>query len=121
MLSSSETFVQHYFWKYLDITINKEEYLFIKENFPVNPDIKGLLQRFGHIFKSDIDLNNYLFILSQLHGKLLDGFLIFYATLVYKYIGLGGPKPKTIGELDGFVGHDDNLMKMVLIGAHFYL
>lgn len=121
MLTSSETFVQHYFWKYLDITINKEEYLFIKNNFPTNPDIHKLLSRFDHIFASDADMQNYMFILSQLQDMLLQRFLMFYSILVYKHIGKISDKPKTIVELDEFIGDDDKLMQILLISAHYYL
>ena len=121
MLTSSETFVQHYFWKYLDITINKEEYLFIKNNFPTNPDIHKLLLRFDHIFASDADMQNYMFILSQLQDMLLQRFLMFYSILVYKHIGKISYKPKTILELDEFIGDDDKLMHILLISAHYYL
>ena len=124
---SSEAFVQHYFWKYLDMSINRAEYIFIKENYPVNDHVKRMINRFRHIFGTTRDCNNYAFVLSQMRGKLLVNFLVFYKTMVHRFVHDNQPHdviridPPTIEGLDKFVGDDVDLFRMVLISTHYFL
>lgn len=126
MLISSEAFVQQFFWKYLDISMNREEYLFVKESFPVDPHVARMTDRFATTFGTSRDRRNYAFVLSQLRGRVLDNFLVFYRTIVHKF-GADRPhaairiEPPTIEGLDRFVGHDEELFKMLLVSAHYFL
>lgn len=118
--------MQNYFWKYLDMSINRAEYIFIKENYPVNDHVECMMNRFRHIFGTSRDYNNYAFVLSQIQDKLLENFLVFYKTMVYMFVrdmshDVIRIDPVTIEGLDTFVGNDVDLFKMVLIAAHYFL
>tara|TARA_Y100000389_G_scaffold147858_1_gene146826 strand:- start:136 stop:516 length:381 start_codon:yes stop_codon:yes gene_type:complete len=126
MLISSEAFVQHYFWKYLDMSINRAEYMFIKESYPVNDHVERMINRFRHIFGTSRDYNNYAFVLSQMRDRLLENFLVFYKTMVHRFVHEKPHDdiridPATVEGLDKFVGDDVDLFKMVLISAHYFL
>ena len=126
MLISSEAFVRQFFWKYLDISINREEYLFVKESFPVDPHAERLTSRFADSFGTRRDRQNYAFVLSQLRGQVLHNFLVFYRTMVHKF-GTDRPHtairidPPTLDGLDRFVGEDGELFKILLVSAHYFL
>ena len=128
MLVSSETFVKHYFWKYLDISINKAEYVFVKDNCPVDADVCAMVNRFAHVFDSVRDIHNYTFVLSQLRDKLLSNFIVFYNIMVLRFVEgkrshrrVTQESPVTIKGLCDIVGNDEELFKMVLISAHYFL
>ena len=126
MLISSEAFVQQFFWKYLDISMNREECLFVMGSFPVDPDVERMTNRFAHSFGTTRDRRNYAFVISQLRGRVLDNFLVFYSTMVHKFTAARPHatiriEPRTLEGIDRFVGDDEELFKMLLVSAHYFL
>lgn len=127
MLVSSQDFVKNYMWKYVDITINKEELKILKKQKDYNPLIYSLFSKYQDIFVSEMDMENYLFIMSIIEDSLMNKFLIFtntnikrfYSNQIGKELELESKPILTLNNLDKFIDNDDKF-KLLLISLYYY-
>lgn len=130
MLVCSNDFAKGFLWKYVDITINKAEFNFLKHRTPNNRDFETLFNRFADVFCDPSDMHNYLFVVSIIEPFLLKSFLTFYSTNVQRFDALkaeeeeGELKTKlllgSVVELIEFIGTDDDKFKLLLISLYYY-
>jgi hypothetical protein len=126
MLVSSQDFVKNYMWKYVDITINKEELKILKKQKEYNPSIHSLFSRYRDIFVSEMDMENYLFVMSIIENSLMNKFLIFTETNIKRFYftqdstQMGKEESiLTLDDLDRLIDNEDKF-KLLLISLYYY-
>lgn len=121
MLTCSNEFAKGFLWKYVDITINKAEYTFLKNNTRYNTDFENLFNKFRHVFSESTDLYNYLFVVSIIEPFLFKSFLVFYSTNIQRfYNNIHYKKLASTEELIAYIGCDENKFKLLLISLYYY-
>lgn len=120
MLTSSTEFVKSYLWKYVDITINRTEIEMLRTKYTPNLIIESLFERFKDIFHDEIDVENYVFIISITERFHWNNFMIFYITFAKKFGLSENEKITTIGELDKYIDTDEHKFKLLLICLYYY-
>lgn len=124
MLVCSNDFAKGFLWKYVDMTINKAEFNFLKRRIPHNHDFETLFNKFAHVFYDPSDMHNYLFVVSIIEPFLLKSFMTFYSTNVQRFDELEGDNSYqclgSVIELIEFIGTDDDKFKLLLISLYYY-
>jgi hypothetical protein len=125
MLVCSNDFAKGFLWKYVDMTINKAEFNFLKHRTPHNRDFETLFNRFAHVFCDPSDIHNYLFVVSIIEPFLLKSFITFYSTNVQRFGELKTQNDNyrslgSVTELIEFIGTDDDKFKLLLISLYYY-
>lgn len=126
MLVCSNDFAKGFLWKYVDMTINKAEFNFLKHRTPHNRDFEALFNKFAHVFCDPSDMHNYLFVVSIIEPFLLKSFMTFYSTNVQRFEELKGDNNiyhhciGSVIELIEFIGTDDDKFKLLLISLYYY-
>lgn len=120
MIISSTEFLRNYLWKYVDMTINKEEYDVIVSRFEYkNTKLYKLFETFKDIVKDDLDIRNYIFIIYCIDNDYIDRFLIFYMMNI-RYMNLGETLLYSIDDVIEFVGEDRDRFKLLLISLYYF-
>lgn len=120
MITSSTEFLRNFLWKYVDMTINKEEYNILVSRFEYKTtNLYKLFERFRDVVQEEIDICNYIFILYCIENDYIDRFLIFYMMNV-RYLGQQGMELFSLDDLIDFVGKDKDRFKLFLISLYYY-
>jgi hypothetical protein len=121
MLICSNEFAKGYLWKYVDVTINKAEFCFLKNNTRYNTQFEELFKTFCQVFTDISDMYNYLFVISIVEPVLLKSFLIFYSTNIQRiYNNVNFKKIETIDGLVDYIREDEHKFKVLLISLYYY-
>lgn len=122
MLSSPEVLFKNYLWKYIDMSINKSEREYIKENCFYAPCIEDLFQRFDRYFESEEAKRCYMLILSSLDDFTIRRFFVYLRINVSRYDENWKETEllTDLYELDRFIGNNTKRFLILLLSIHFY-
>jgi hypothetical protein len=120
MLTSSTEFMKSFLWKYIDITINKSEMELLRTKYTQNLVIKSMFERFKDIFYDEIDIDNFVFIISIIEPCYWDNFMIFYITCAIKFEMTEKYKINTVEDLDKYIDTNERKFKLLLICLYYY-
>lgn len=121
MLSSSGDFLKCYLWKYVDISINKKDMVQLRNIIIVSEDLKELFNRFRNVLTNDLDVQNYVFVMSQIKDNIFVSFMTFYITYYQRCLNSSDKvKINNIKELSDFICYDEEKFKFLLISLYYY-
>jgi len=87
----------------------------------VSEDLKELFNRFRNVLTNDLDVQNYVFVMSQIKDNIFVSFMTFYITYYQRCLNSSEKvKINNIKELSNFICYDEEKFKFLLISLYFY-
>ena len=122
MLTSSDEFIKNYFWKYVDMNINKEEGYYLKSLIYQNKQWNDFFKKYEYFFIDCNEVSNFTIIISQLNQEEYKRFIKFYMRNCRRIIfDMDWEKPmNTVQDLDDFISNDETKFKLFIVCLYYY-
>jgi uncharacterized protein YbgA (DUF1722 family) len=128
MLSSTGEFVKNYYWRYVDMHINKYELEFLQSRTLQDPGCKRFLSRYKHLLATpQADVDNLCSVLSHINDHDLRTFMKFFLIRVKTIredantgTGTDLMSLQTYEDLERYIDDQADLFNLFVVSLYYY-
>jgi hypothetical protein len=122
---TSDDFVRHFFWKYVDMRLSQWELKYLCDRVELDPLCFKFLQRYERLLSNpEADVLNLCTVMSQLDRRTLEALFRFYVIRNADLSSETPPPPldapKSYDALQQFIGEDDARFERFVISLYYY-
>ena len=124
MLVSTYEFAKSYYWRYVDMHLNKYELEFLQARTVQDSACKRFLSRYRHLLANpESDIENLCSVLSHIEEQDLRTFLKFFAIRMRMIREDAGGEMvclRDYQDLEGYIRGDEELFNFFVVSLYYY-
>lgn len=124
MLLSTGEFAKNYYWRYVDMHINKYELEFLQSRTVQDEDCKRFLSRYKHLLANpEIDIRNLCSVLSHINEeemRTLTKFFLVRIKTIRENEDMSFVALDTYDKLDNYIDGQADLFNLFVVSLYYY-
>lgn len=124
MLLSTNEFVKNYYWRYVDMHINRYELEFLQSRTVQDSSCRRFLNRYRHMLSNpDIDIENLSSVLSHIKDSDLQTFLKFFVIRIRMIKEDSTSEMRLLRDyedLEKYIAEDEELFNFFVVSLYYY-
>ena len=124
MLLSTSEFVKNYYWRYVDMHINRYELEFLQSRTVQDSSCRRFLNRYRHMLSNpDSDIENLCSVLSHIKDGDLRTFLKFFVVRIRMIREDSGSEMRILRDyedLQQYIEEDEELINFFVVSLYYY-
>lgn len=124
MLVSTNEFVKSYYWRYVDMHLNKYEVEFLQARTVQDRACRRFLSRYRHLLSNpETDIENLCSVLSHIEEQDLRTFLKFFVIrmrMIREEAGVEIVSLRDYEDLEGYIQGDEELFNFFVVSLYYY-
>jgi hypothetical protein len=124
MLLSTNEFVKNYYWRYVDMHINRYELEFLQSRTVQDSSCRRFLNRYRHMLSNpEIDIENLCSVLSHINDSDLRTFLKFFVIRIRMIKEDSTSEMRLLRDyedLQRYIEEDEELFNFFVVSLYYY-